>query len=376
MIPNFFTKSTSTYPSRQSLASLGGAIEGALINLRCPATIKSCQVGPSTITFEMRPTWRSLKSGARTYTTSSAIRTRAADLGIVLNRPVSVTTNGKVGVVVGRLQRGLVRLGDIIQYADRRGMTIPLGLGTGVITMSLREAPHVLIAGATGSGKSVCINAIICSLLSMYGPGKLKMILIDPKKVELSQYESVPHVLDVVAELSDAEFWLEVLNYCMGRRYGWLEQARVLDIDQYNRARHTHHHEVKEYRGAPLHYDVLVIDEVADLMLTGSKEAHQHLIRLVQQGRAAGIHVIMATQRPGYRVIPGIIKANAPTRVAFRVASKVDSRVILDQNGAEELMGKGDMLYLDAGGGVSRGQGAYVDEGEIQNLVNYWKRRN
>jgi len=210
----------------------------------------------------------------------------------------------------------------------------------------------------------------------MYGLGKLKLVLIDPKKVELGQYAGVPHVVGMATDLETTEFWLKILSLvCMERRYRWLRQARVLDIDQYNQAKHTFHHEVRDYIGAPLHYTVLVIDEAADLMLTGSKEAHNHLVRLVQQGRAAGIHVIMATQRPERRVIPGIIKANAPARIAFRVADKTNSRIILDQNGAETLMGKGDMLYLDSEGGVTRGQGAFVDQSEIHKVIEYWREQ-
>ena len=252
------------------------------------------------------------------------------------------------------------------QIAKKGGLPLALGQGTGgePVAEDLIELPHLLIAGATGSGKSVCINSMITSLLMSNRPDRLRMLMVDPKRVELTPFNGIPHLLAPV--IVDTDEVLRVLGGLireMFSRYRMMEKTGVRNIDEYNR-------KAKQ----PMPYVVLVIDELADLMMAAGYEVEQSLVRLAQLGRATGIHLILCTQRPSVNVVTGLLKANIPARIAFAVASQVDSRVILDGAGADKLLGKGDMLFLSAQSPRPRRiQGTYVSDPEIEEVIRFWK---
>jgi S-DNA-T family DNA segregation ATPase FtsK/SpoIIIE len=266
-------------------------------------------------------------------------------------------------------------------------MAIPLFLGKDssgdALVEDLSAMPHLLIAGTTGSGKSICINSIITGILLTRRPDEVKMILIDPKMVEMTAFNTIPHLYTpIVTETRRAVQILEWATIKMDERYSLLAEARVKNIGEYN-ALGTEEiikrfepkspdEEAKIPKKLP--YVVIVIDELADLMMTAAKEIEAHIVRLAQKSRAVGIHIILATQRPQATVVTGLIKANMPTRIGFRVAARMDSRIILDQNGAETLLGQGDMLFLKPGtSDLVRAQGTFVDEEEVKRIVKHLK---
>jgi S-DNA-T family DNA segregation ATPase FtsK/SpoIIIE len=290
-----------------------------------------------------------------------------------------------VGIEIPHKRRETVRLRDLLASAALRASTSKLSLALGkdilgdpVIT-DLALIPHLLIAGATGSGKSVGLNSLICSLLFRTTPADVKMIMIDPKMLEFSVYDGIPHLLvPVVTDPKRAAVVLRRVVEEMGRRYQLLAAQGVRSIAQYNQQI-----EEAQQRGAgsrspsqpeKLPYLVVVIDELSDLMMVSAREVEDSLMRLAQMARAAGIHLMVATQRPSVDVLTGVIKANFPARLSFQVTSKVDSRTILDTNGAETLLGRGDMLFLAPGTSKpQRLHGAYVSEAEIGRLFQAWK---
>jgi S-DNA-T family DNA segregation ATPase FtsK/SpoIIIE len=239
--------------------------------------------------------------------------------------------------------------------------------------------PHLLVAGSTGSGKSVAINAMVTSLLYRHSPRDLRLILVDPKMLELNVYEHIPHLLvPVVTNPAKAAAALKWAVDEMERRYYLLSQMRVRNIDSYNKALEENQQAGDEQALASerLPYIVIVIDEFADLMMVASKDVEMCVTRLAQKARAAGVHLILATQRPSVDVITGLIKANFPTRISFKVFSKIDSRTVLDTSGAEALLGMGDMLFRPPGrGDLQRVHGAYVDEKEIEQVVHVLKEQ-
>ena len=248
---------------------------------------------------------------------------------------------------------------------------LAVGLGKDIMGKvkwcEINATPHLLVAGSTGSGKSVCINCIIASILMRSRPDQVKLVLVDPKKVEFSMYEGVPHLLSpVVTDPKKASIALKNIVGEMERRYELLEHTKNKNIVGYNKFCESH----PEYKKLP--YIVVIIDELADLMLVAAKEVEDSIMRITQMARAAGIHLIVATQRPSTDIITGVVKANIPSRISFAVSSQIDSRTILDMGGAEKLLGKGDMLFLPMGESIPmRVQGAYVSEEEIEKLVNY-----
>ena len=248
---------------------------------------------------------------------------------------------------------------------------LSVGLGKDIMGKvrwcEINSTPHLLVAGSTGSGKSVCINCIIASILMRSKPDQVKLVLVDPKKVEFSMYEGVPHLLcPVVTDPKKASIALKNIVGEMERRYELLEHTKNKNIGGYNKFCETH----PEYQKLP--YIVVIIDELADLMLVAAKEVEDSIMRITQMARAAGIHLIVATQRPSTDIITGVVKANIPSRISFAVSSQIDSRTILDMGGAEKLLGKGDMLFLPMGESIpARIQGAFVSEEEIEKLVNY-----
>ena len=248
---------------------------------------------------------------------------------------------------------------------------LAVGLGKDIMGKvkwcEINTTPHMLVAGSTGSGKSVCINCIIASILMRCKPDEVKLVLVDPKKVEFSMYNGIPHLLSpVVTDAKKASIALKNIVLEMERRYELLEHTKNKNIISYNKFCETH----SEYQKLP--YIVVIIDELADLMLVAAKEVEDSIMRITQMARAAGIHLIVATQRPSTDIITGVVKANIPSRISFAVSSQIDSRTILDMGGAEKLLGKGDMLFLPMGESIPmRIQGAYVSEEEIQKLVDW-----
>ena len=279
-----------------------------------------------------------------------------------------------VGVEVPNRTRKMVRLGDI--YAGRPEKTSPLvaWLGKGIdglpVWTDIAKMPHVLVAGTTGSGKSGCVNAILSSILMQASPNEVRLVLVDPKQVELNHYENVPHLLTPV--VTSPRLAANVLSNLIGEmesRYGIMSEARARNLDELNRAR-------RKKGESPLPHILCVIDELADLMMVAPAEVEDSIIRLAQKSRATGIHLVLATQRPSTDIITGTIKVNIPSRIAFAVSSQTDSRVILDQGGAETLLGQGDMLFRGAGTSkLSRVQGAFVTEDEIARITGHWAKQ-
>ena len=279
-----------------------------------------------------------------------------------------------VGVEVPNTRRRIVRLGDI--YAGRPEKTSPLvaWLGKGIdgnaVWTDLAKMPHVLVAGTTGSGKSGCVNAILSSILMQASPNEVRLVLVDPKQVELNHYENVPHLLTPV--VTSPRLAANVLANLIGEmesRYGIMGQARARNLGELNRAR-------AKAGEPPLPHILCVIDELADLMMVSPAEVEDSIIRLAQKSRATGIHLVLATQRPSTDIITGTIKVNIPARIAFAVSSQTDSRVILDQGGAEALLGQGDMLFRGAGTSkLQRIQGAFITEDEIARITKHWAKQ-
>jgi S-DNA-T family DNA segregation ATPase FtsK/SpoIIIE len=279
-----------------------------------------------------------------------------------------------VGIEVPNLRRKIVHLGDVFQAPPADSSPLFVWLGKDVagdsIGADLARMPHLLVAGTTGSGKSGCVNAMLSSILLRATPHDVRFVLIDPKQVELNHYESIPHLLTpVITNPRKAATALQNLVREMELRYGMMNLARTRSLIELNKAR-------AKRDEPPLPYILCVIDELADLMMVAGADVEEAIVRLAQKARAVGIHLVLATQSPRVDVITGLIKANVPSRIAFAVSSQTDSRVILDQNGAESLLGKGDMLFMPLGQNrLSRIQGAYVDEDEIAQLTMRWREQ-
>ena len=339
------------------------------------------ETGPVIAQYEIE-----LESGLRL----SKITGLADDVAIALRVPsvrivAPIPGKNTVGIEVPNEDRQLVRLREVMESQDKsKKMEIPLFLGKDVsgnpLTIDLAKLPHLLIAGRTGTGKSVCLNAMIASILMTRRPDEVRFLMIDPKMVELSGYKSLPHLMHpVVTDMRKAEAILAWAVEKMEERYALLARAGVRHMNVYNQLSDDElmdriQPETDDERKAiPSHmpYIVIVADEMADLMMTAGKEVEQHIIRLAQKSRAVGIHLILATQKPTVDVITGLIKSNLPARIAFQVASRTDSRVVLDEMGADKLLGNGDMLFLSPGTSmVTRGQGTYLGDDEINALVD------
>jgi len=285
----------------------------------------------------------------------------------VSTRVATIPGKSTIGIEIPNLKRENVLLSEVIsdERFNKKEIKLPIALGKSIsgipIVGDLSSMPHLLIAGTTGSGKSVCINTIILSLLYKYTPEKCNLILIDPKMLELSAYEGIPHLLcPVITEAKKATAALGWAVKEMESRYKLMTSVGVKNIDGYN-SKHKKH----------MPYIIVVVDEMSDLMLIAGKEIENYIQRLSQMARAAGIHIIMATQRPSVDVITGTIKANFPTRISFQVSSKIDSRTILGEQGAEQLLGKGDMLFMSSANRIVRIHGPYVSESEIEKINSY-----
>jgi len=362
-------------------------LERTLSEFRIDAAVVEIDTGPVVTLFELQ-----LGPGIKV----KSIDERSKDLARALKSPsvrVVAPIPGKntIGIEVPNLEKQPVRLRELIELSGSAPgrMTIPLFLGKDAsgnpLVHDLCSMPHLLIAGTTGSGKSVCINSIIMSVLLTQRPDHVKMILVDPKMVELSSFKEIPHLMcPVVHDVDRAQAILEWLVQKMEERYAILSEAQVRNISAYNnlgrdtlleRFQPTDDDEASRIQ-TYLPYMVLVIDELADLMMVSPKEVELSLARLAQKSRAVGIHIILATQRPEAKVVTGLIKSNLPTRVAFRVNSRLDSRIVMDQNGAEDLLGMGDMLFLPPGSGKPvRAQGTLVDDHELKQTLKYLRDR-
>ena len=358
-----------------------GVLEQALKEFDIEAHVVEIDTGPVITMYEL-----SLAPGVKVSAISALSNDiqralKAETIRIVAPIPGKAT----VGIEVPNEQKEKVRLKELMQIAPEamQKMQIPLFLGKDgsgePLIADLAGMPHCLIAGTTGSGKSVCINTIIMSIMYMQRPDRVKMILFDPKVVEMAPFKDIPHLMcPIINETSRATSVLEWATQKMDERYEFLAEAGVRNIKGYNAlsteeliARYepaTPEEEAKIPKKLP--YIVIIIDELADLMMTSGKEVESHIVRLAQKARAVGIHLILATQRPQATVVTGLIKANMPAKIAFRVSSKMDSRIVLDMNGAETLLGQGDMLFLPPGASKpSRAQGTFIDDKEIRDSV-------
>lgn len=348
-------------------------LKETLEEFKISAEVTGIRKGPVVTMFEILPAPGVKLSKIVTLQDNIALRLAAKSVRIVAPIP------GKraVGIEVPNKERAVVAFREIIEQKlpEFKKMAVPVILGKDIQgeaqVIDLAKTPHLLIAGSTGSGKSVCVNSLILSILYERSPEQVKLILVDPKIVELKLYNDIPHLLTPV--ITEPKRALQSLQYClceMERRYALLDGMGVRDIINYNKRIEERHIATEK-----LPYIVVIIDEYADLMATTGKELESTIARLCAMSRAVGIHLVLATQRPSIDVITGLIKANIPSRIAFAVASKIDSRIIIDQVGAEKLLGRGDMLFVSAVNPVpTRIQGTLVSDDEVENVVNYVKQ--
>jgi S-DNA-T family DNA segregation ATPase FtsK/SpoIIIE len=356
-------------------------LEQAMREFNIEAHVVEIDTGPVITMYELALA-PGIKVSSITALSNDIMRSlRAESVRIVAPVPGKNT----VGIEVPNAQKEKVRLKELMQTAPdaASSLAIPLFLGKDAsgepIVSDLTQMPHCLIAGTTGSGKSVCINSVIMSIIYKQRPDTVKLILVDPKMVEMAAFKDIPHLMcPLVNDVSRATSVLEWACEKMDERYEFLAEAGVRNIKGYNALTTEELFErfkpssEEEEAHIPKHlpYIVIIIDELADLMMTSSKEVEASIVRLAQKSRAVGIHLIVATQRPQANVVTGLIKSNMPSRIAFRVASKMDSRIVLDQNGADLLLGQGDMLFLPPGAGKPvRGQGTFIDDREIKESV-------
>ena len=358
-------------------------LEKLLSEFSLNARIVAAETGPVITMFELE-----LGSGIKVSQIVNLSNDMARALGAPAIRVVApLPGKHTIGIEVPNNEKEKVRIKDLIQLAGNKPdkMHIPLFLGKDssgeALVADLAAMPHCLIAGTTGSGKSVCINSIITSILLTKRPDEVKLILVDPKMVEMTAFSNIPHLMcPIVTETNRAEQILEWATVKMDERYSLLAEAGVKNIASYNKlgldeliARFKPGSQEEEARiPKKIPYIVIIVDELADLMMTSGKEIEAYIVRLAQKSRAVGIHIVLATQRPQATVVTGLIKSNMPCRVSFRVAARMDSRIVLDQNGAEALLGQGDMLFLQPGTSeLIRAQGAYLDDSEIRGVVKH-----
>jgi S-DNA-T family DNA segregation ATPase FtsK/SpoIIIE len=354
----------------KGIERVGGQLVEALSHFNVDGRVIGTVTGPHVTRYELR-----LAPGIKMSKVSQLKDDLAYALAAEQVRILApIPGKQAVGVEVPNRVRKMVHLGDVFQEAPSGWSPLSVWLGKDIagkaIGTDLAKQPHILIAGTTGSGKSGCVNAMLSSVLLRSSPNEVRMVLVDPKRVELNHYEGIPHLLTpVVTSPRLAANVLANLLKEMEERYGVMSRAKARNLTELNRAR------VRQGE-PPLPYILCVIDELADLMMVAPADVEDSIIRLAQKSRAVGIHLVLATQRPSADVITGMIKANVPARIAFAVSSQTDSRVILDQNGAESLLGQGDMLFRPAGESRSaRIQGAFIGEDEIERLAEHWRRQ-
>ncbi|MCF7919886.1 MAG: DUF87 domain-containing protein [Candidatus Cloacimonetes bacterium] len=378
-IEDFLKPHTSQQSNREELkeniARTSEVLMNKLAEFQVEATVKNVNIGPIVTQYELEPAPGVKVNTFNNLSKDLALALKANSLRV----EAPIPGRGLIGIELPNEQRDIIYLRDIMLSKSMRNMESILAFGLGKdisgnpVVADLAKMPHLLVAGATGSGKSVCVNSIIVSLLLRAKPSELRLILIDPKRIELAGYEGIPHLIQNV--VTEPEHVMITLNWAvseMDRRYKLLQIYGVRNLQDYNI-------KIKEMRKADpeleekeLPYIVVIIDEFSDLIMTATKEIERPVTRLAQMARAIGIHLILATQRPSTKVITGLIKANFPSRIAFKVTQKINSRVILDVNGAEQLLGKGDSLFHGPGQPAPvRIHGAFVSDIEINNLVDY-----
>ncbi|MGI5858422.1 MAG: DNA translocase FtsK, partial [Tepidanaerobacteraceae bacterium] len=355
--------------SERELLNNAQVLENTLKSFGLQAKVIQVNCGPTITRFEIQPSPGIKVSRIVSLADDIALSLAASDVRI----EAPIPGKAAIGIEVPNKKKSPVYLRDVLESEEfntsASKLTIALGkdIGGNPVVTDLSEMPHLLIAGATGSGKSVCINTIISSILYKAHPNKVKFMMVDPKVVELAVYDGIPHLLTpVVTDAKKAAIALNWMVTEMERRYQTFAEEGVRDITRYN--------ELNDEK--PMPKILVIIDELADLMMISPREVEDSICRLAQMARAAGIHLVVATQRPSVDIITGLIKANIPSRISFAVSSQVDSRTILDISGAEKLLGKGDMLFFPVGASKpTRIQGAYISEEEVEKLVNYSKKQ-
>lgn len=381
---NFLLPDQAVQQDEKLIHATADLIEKSLAEFGVPAKVIGFRVGPTVTQFAIEPgyTDRTGLDGnpVQQKVRVSQISALSRDLALALSAErlrieAPVPGHSFVGIEVPNPQGAMVRLRPLLESDAFRKMGSPLGLVLGrdvsgnPVVADLSRMPHLLIAGTTGSGKSVCIQALTACLVMNNHPSQLRLAMLDPKMVELVRFNGLPHLMGKVE--TKAERMIGVLNWALGEmdhRYRLLEGARARDLDSYNKRTERRHLAV-------LPRIVILIDELADLMMSAPDQTEHSIVRLAQMARATGIHLIVATQRPSTEVVTGLIKANFPARLSFTVASSIDSRVILDGNGAETLLGRGDMLFLNPEtGSPVRAQGVMVSDQEITRIVSFWQQ--
>ena len=363
---------------REPLLRQAQIIEDTLASFGAPGRVVEINSGPVITQYGVEPDYVTARNDKRSRVKVSAIAKLDKDLQLALGAQsirveAPVPGKGYVGIEVPNPDSALVSLRDVMESHSYEQIESPLAIALGMsvdgapIAADLTQMPHLLIAGTTGSGKSKCINAIIISILATSSPDEVKFIMVDPKRVELTGYNGLPHlVAPVVVELERTVGALRWVTTEMDARYRKFSQAGARNIIDYN--------SILDPDIAPMPYIVVIIDELADLMMMAPDDTERAITRIAALARATGIHLVIATQRPSVDVVTGLIKANCPARIAFAVAGSVDSRVILDQPGAERLLGKGDMLYLSGDSPAPlRMQGVFVSDEEILRVSRFWK---
>ena len=348
-----------------------------LAEFNVDAEVINVNIGPIITQYEIKPAPGVKVSKFHALADDLALAIKAKSIRV----QAPIPGRGLIGIEIPNINRDTIYLKDVLLSEQMENMESKLAIGLGKDTSGnpmvadLAAMPHLLIAGATGSGKSVCINTIISCLLLRTTPDEVRLVLIDPKRIELAGYEGIPHLIQNV--VTDNEDVLTVLNWGvneMERRYELFQNHKVRNLQGYNEKIKAMKANGEELVDDELPYIIIIVDELADLMMSVGRDVERPITRLAQMARAIGVHLILATQRPSIKVITGIIKANFPSRIAFQVSTKIDSRVIIDANGAEKLLGKGDSLFLPPGKGITeRIHCAFISDSEIHNLVSYLK---
>jgi len=374
----------TTHPEQENIHQIASLLEKTLAEFGIPARVVGFRVGPVVTQYAVEPGYveregpdgTTIRQKVRVSQISALSRDLARALSAErLRIEAPVPGRSFVGVEIPNSKSATVRLRSILESDTFLGVGTPLAIALGrdvsgqPIVADLARMPHLLVAGTTGSGKSICIQALTLCLVMNNTPDELRLVMLDPKMVELIRFNGLPHLLGKV-EFAP-ERMIGVLRWAlmeMDSRYKLLEAARARDLEAYNRR-------AAQKKQQPLPHIVLMVDELADLMMSAPDQTEQCVVRLAQLARATGIHLVVATQRPSTDVVTGLIKANFPARIAFNVASSIDSRVILDTNGAETLLGRGDMLFLNPEvGSTVRAQGVIVTDQEIQKIITYWQK--